>query len=117
LQKEDFYISTSLGNSGSLEKISGEFIKSRFRKGNASGSASMSLRPDLPVCQCGCSGGTLRAEVLDTGGNPIEPFTMVKSIPVGADSPLAAVAWEGPIYPHWPATAGALLECSPKTEP
>jgi hypothetical protein len=39
--------------------------------------------------------GMLRAEVLDMDGNPIEPFTMAKSIPVSADSTLAAVAWEG----------------------
>jgi len=39
--------------------------------------------------------GMLRAEVLDMDGNPIEPFTMAKSIPVSADSTLTAVAWEG----------------------
>ena len=39
--------------------------------------------------------GMLRVEVLDKEGNPIEPFTMVKSIPVRGDSTLEAVTWEG----------------------
>jgi hypothetical protein len=39
--------------------------------------------------------GMLRVEVLDKQGNPIEPFTMAKSIPVRGDSTLEAVSWEG----------------------
>ncbi len=39
--------------------------------------------------------GTLRAEVLDMDGNPVEPFTMAKSIPVSTDSTLEALSWDG----------------------
>lgn len=38
---------------------------------------------------------SVAAEVLDIDGNPIEPFTMAKSIPVSGDSTLEAVQWEG----------------------
>jgi hypothetical protein len=39
--------------------------------------------------------GTLRAEVLNEGGQPIEPFTLANSIPFTGDSTLQPMAWNG----------------------
>ena len=39
--------------------------------------------------------GELRAEVLDSDGKPIAPFTRDNCVPVRADSTLQAVTWKG----------------------
>jgi hypothetical protein len=39
--------------------------------------------------------GTLRAEVLDMRGNPVEPFTLVNCIPFAGDSTLEPIRWKG----------------------
>lgn len=39
--------------------------------------------------------GTLRAEVLDESGQPIEPFTLANSVPFTGDSTLQPMAWNG----------------------
>ncbi|MGZ0654898.1 glycosyl hydrolase family 32 [Coraliomargarita sp. W4R72] len=38
--------------------------------------------------------GTLRAELLDDAGNPIEPFTLENCLPITADSTLEPVKWK-----------------------
>jgi hypothetical protein len=39
--------------------------------------------------------GSVRAEVLDQNGQPIEPFTLANSVPLIGDSTLAPMVWEG----------------------
>jgi hypothetical protein len=42
-----------------------------------------------------CPRGELKAEILDAGGKPIEPFTLANCTPVSADKTLAPVNWKG----------------------
>ena len=42
-----------------------------------------------------CDGGSLAAEVLDSGGKVIEPFTRGNCSPISADKTLQAVTWKG----------------------
>ncbi|MFA7370136.1 MAG: hypothetical protein WC334_10860 [Kiritimatiellales bacterium] len=39
--------------------------------------------------------GTLRAEVLDEAGAPVEPFTLTNSIPFSGDSTIQSMGWTG----------------------
>ena len=42
-----------------------------------------------------CPDGLLRAEILDTDGKVIQPFTIDNCVPLSCDRTLAAVTWKG----------------------
>ena len=42
-----------------------------------------------------CADGEIRAEVLDSDGNPIDPFTLANAVGLQTDSTLARMAWTG----------------------
>jgi hypothetical protein len=49
----------------------------------------------FPFVNVAAKGGTLRAEILDAGGNVIAPFTLEDSLPVQVDSTRQPIAWKG----------------------